>query len=105
VSRRYRVVVTSRADRDLQEIGEDIARDSPVAAECWLDTLVRGAGTLSELPTRCPIIPEAEGTDRRYRHLLCGNYRIIFEIKGNRVRVLRIIHGARLFSVPARGDD
>jgi len=56
------------------------------------------------MPTRCPVIPEADELGHPTRHLLYGKrtgvYRIIFDIQeesedGPRVRVLRIWHGHR----------
>jgi len=32
----------------------------------------------------------------RYRHLLFGHYRAVFRIAGDRVIVMRVLHGARL---------
>jgi plasmid stabilization system protein ParE len=45
---------------------------------------------------RYEVVPEADAIDRPWRHLGFGAYRIIYRVDGNRVRILRVIHGARL---------
>ncbi|MFH0966747.1 MAG: type II toxin-antitoxin system RelE/ParE family toxin, partial [Methanobacteriota archaeon] len=52
--------------------------------------------TLETFPFRCSRIPENEllGTD--YRHLVYGNYRIVFRIAGFRVIIMRVLHTARM---------
>ena len=66
--------------------------------------LFAAIATLSEMPDRCPMIPEADELGHPARQLLygkrSGQYRIIFDIQeesedGPRVRVLRIWHGSR----------
>jgi len=56
------------------------------------------AKSLSYLPYRYAVVPEAESIDRPWRHLIFGNYRIIYRVDGKRVSILRVVHGARLLS-------
>ncbi len=94
--KRYRVEITRAAERDAISIYEYIERKSPQRAAKWFAEIERQMRTLSQLPTRCPIIPEADEIGAEYRHLIWGNYRTIFRIEGNIVYVLRVIHGAQL---------
>ena len=70
-------------------------------AEKWLTGLFKAIFSLDELPSRCPIIDEANELGFPARHLLYGKgrgvYRIIFHIREDEqhVRVLRVWHGFR----------
>lgn len=91
----YHVEVTATAERDLAEICEYLARESPAAADRWLDALDGRLRSLEELPLRCPRVPESKLLGVDWRHLLLPPYRIIFQVAPGRVLVLRVIHGAR----------
>lgn len=94
--RRYRVEITAVAEGDIEEIFAFIAQDDPGAARRWVLEVERQISTLEQFPLRCPIIPEARDLGRSYRHLVHGNYRTIFTLRGRVVVILRVIHGARL---------
>jgi plasmid stabilization system protein ParE len=51
---------------------------------------------LRYLPYRYEIVPDAEDIGRPWRHIIFGNYRIIYRVDGNRVSILRVVHAARL---------
>jgi len=53
------------------------------------------AQSLTELPRRCSIAPESETFGIEVRQLMYGDYRILFTIDGDTVRILRFRHGAR----------
>lgn len=92
---KYEVVITSTAETNLREIHRYIALDSPVAARRFVTGLRGKIKTLSLMPERCPFAPE-DGLDGiTIRHLLYGNYRIIFTIEAGLVVILQIRHGAR----------
>lgn len=100
----YEVKLTSPAETDAYTAYEHIREQSPEAAEQWLIGPFQAIFTLSEMPRRCPMIPEADEIGREIHHLLydkrTGTYHIIFDIdeeseEGPCVRVLRIWHGSR----------
>jgi plasmid stabilization system protein ParE len=91
-------VVLPAAHRDLQRIRDHIAQDSPKEADRWLRTLWRKAKSLSTLPLRCEVIPEADELGGQYRHLLVGNYRIIYTVEGNQVIVVRFMNAAMMLT-------
>jgi len=93
----YLVRITTRAERDLESLYEEInARDS-AAARQWYRGLKQVILSLSEAPKRCAVSPE----NKRLRHLLHGErphvYRVIYRVdnRQRQVDVLHIRHGAR----------
>ena len=94
--RRYRVEITRAAERDVTRIYEYIERRSPERAAKWFAEIERQAQTLSQLPNRCAVIPEAEDIGVEYRHLIWGHYRTVFRLEGRIVYVVRVVHGAQL---------
>ncbi len=92
---RYRVVTTPRAKQDALEIAGWIAKDSPLNASRWLDRLMGAVEALAELPHRCPLAPENPYHASEIRHLLFGEYRVLFTIAEQEVRVLHVRHTAR----------
>ncbi len=93
---RYRVRIARSAELDLEEICGFIAADSQDEADKFIQRLEAQIDTLDRFPERCPLIPENELLGTHYRHLLLGNYRLIYRIAGKTVFVMRVIHGARL---------
>jgi plasmid stabilization system protein ParE len=81
----YKVSLTSRAEADARAAFERIRDVSPRRADRWLGGLFEAILTLTEMPSRCPVIPEANEVRHAARHLLYGRrtaaYRIIFDIQ------------------------
>jgi len=96
VAKTFRVEITATAEADVAEIWEYIAQDNPEAASDFILRLEEQIGALENFPERCPRVPENRLLGARYRHLLFGHYRAIFKIAGDRVIVMRVLHGARL---------
>jgi len=93
----YLVRFTSRAERDLALLYDEIYASSSGTAREWYFGLKQAILSLAELPRRCPLTRE----DKRLRQLLYGTkphfYRVIYRIDEKRleVDVLHIRHGAR----------
>jgi toxin ParE1/3/4 len=94
----YRVRLTARAARDLEELYDSIgARTSPKAFE-WFNALVDLIYSLDRFPERGAVPPES----KQDRQLLFGKkphiYRIIYEFDKRKrvVNILHIRHGARV---------
>lgn len=96
MARKFRVEITATAEADVAEIWEYIAQDNPDTASVFILRMENQIGALERFPERCPRLPESRLLGERYRHLLFGQYRAIFKIAGNRVIVMRVLHGARL---------
>ncbi len=94
--KRYRVEIARSAERDALGIYDYLERNSSVKAAQWFAEIERQIRTISRLPKRCPVIPEADDIGVEYRHLIWGSYRTIFRIEGSTVWVVRVLHGAQL---------
>jgi plasmid stabilization system protein ParE len=59
----------------------------------------RAIGTLSEMPSRCPIARDDFGGAAVVRQLFYGRrrnrYRILFAVEADAVQILHVRHGAR----------
>lgn len=91
----FRVEIAQPAEVDLLAIHDTIAQDKPKAAAKWLRDTLQAARSLRSLPFRHSVIPEAEELGPDHRQLIRGNYRIIYRVEGQRVKILRVIHAAR----------
>ena len=93
----YLVSITSRAERDLEHLYNEIDAVGSDAARKWYAGLKKQILSLEKLPNRCPVTPEK----KTVRHLLYGRkhgvYRVIYRVieKRKAVVVLHIRHGAR----------
>ena len=88
-----KVVWTPEADRDRRDIWDYISADNPAAA-VRVDTAFRDAvRSLRDLPTR-----GRPGRVSGTRELIpLGVYRLVYEIRGNTVWILALVHTARLW--------
>jgi toxin ParE1/3/4 len=94
----YRVRITSRAARDLEQLYDSIAAATIQKAFEWFNDLVEMIDSLDRFPERGAVTPES----KLERHLLFGIkphiYRIIYAFDSRRhvVNILHIRHGARV---------
>jgi plasmid stabilization system protein ParE len=95
VLKKYRVELGVAAQRDIESIRDYIARDKPGAAEKWELDIRDKVLSLDSLPERSEVVPESRVVGKDFRHLLFGNYRIIYRISQDVVYVVRVIHAAR----------
>ena len=93
---KYQVEITRTAETDIVEVWLYISGDSIEDASRFVTQLEKKISMLERLPYRCPSIPENKLLGTEYRHLIIGDYRVIFRIAQLKVFVLRIIHGNRL---------
>jgi plasmid stabilization system protein ParE len=93
---RFAVSFSKKAEEDLEEIWSFIAVDNPDNATKFVLNLEKQVETLSRFPERCPLIPENAVLRGKYRHLIYGDYRSIFRVKGKTVYIIRIVNSARL---------
>jgi toxin ParE1/3/4 len=93
---RFAVSFSQKAEEDLEEIWSFIAADSPDNARKFVLNLEKQVESLGRFPERCPLIPENALLRAKYRHLIYGDYRSIFRLKGKTVFIIRIINSARL---------
>ena len=83
-----KVVLTPEAWAGLEEIGDFIAR-----ALAFVDDLREAALTLADEPLAYPHVPrfERHGVRRRVHR----GYLIFYRVRGDRIEILSILHGAR----------
>jgi toxin ParE1/3/4 len=81
-----------RAARDLEEIGDYIARDNPLRAVSFLNELMETCGKIAAAPLSFEARPNIGPNIRRAVH---GRYLIFYTVQPSAVRVERILHGAR----------
>ena len=96
----YKIIITLSAQNDITDIYDYIKFDKIIAAKNWRDKIKENIKSLLKNPFRYPIIPEAEKLNVDYRHIIIGNYRVIYKIseKLKLITILRVIHGARLLN-------
>lgn len=92
----FKVEISASAEQDLEEIWDYIAQDNPRNATSFILELENQIFSLELSPDRCPLIPENQILGTSCRHLIHGQYRVIFRVSTDAVYILRIIHGARL---------
>lgn len=93
----YRVTLHPDAEAELEEAYAYIAEDSPTNAGRWKAGLLEKVASLKEIPERCPIAPEAEFLGEPVRHLIHGNYRLLFVIEDSEVVLLHVRHAAHRY--------
>ena len=94
----YNVIVTPAAEYDIAEGFAYIQARSPENSERWLRGLYKLVHKLETLPKRCGRAREADDFGLDLRQLVFKSHRIVFRIDdaAGEVRVIRVIHGARL---------
>lgn len=96
MGRGQREVVWTPTARDcVDEILAFISADSPGAAGKVLEVILAAAESLSVFADRGRIIPEIES--RSIREIFVYRYRLIYDVSGDEVRVLAVLHGAMDF--------
>jgi toxin ParE1/3/4 len=90
------VVITRRAAHDISQNFNWLAERSASQADRWRNRLLLAISTLETDPVRCPLADETVLYDGELRELLSGKrphvFRILFEIRGKTVFILRVRH-------------
>ncbi len=93
-----RIVWTAPAVADLEGIRSYIARDSEVYADAMVDRIIEAVGRLDRFPLSGRSVPELD--EESVREVIVKPYRVIYELIGETVRVLTVLHSARAFPEP-----
>lgn len=88
-----RVVLTTAAEADLEEIGDWIAKDNPQRALTFVAELRECCLGLGRHPRAYPLVSRYEHHEVRRR--VFGNYLVFFRVGDEAVTVLHVLHGAR----------
>lgn len=92
---RFRVRITPRAETDLREIRDCIARRSPLTAGRFPGKLLASLDTIAESPRSFSRVDENELVPYKLHRYIFRPYRIPYRVVGNDVQILHIRHGAR----------
>jgi toxin ParE1/3/4 len=88
-----RVGWTEHAYSQLHEAMAFIARNRPEAAMAWLELILHAGASLSELPDRGRVVPEAAREE--VRELIISPYRLIYRRDANMVTITMVVHERR----------
>ncbi|WPL15621.1 Plasmid stabilization system protein [Thiorhodovibrio winogradskyi] len=84
---------TDHAVRQVRQIHDWIAQDSPIYARRVAEGLVKRTTGLDELPRKGKMVPELN--DDSVREIPQYSYRVIYNIKSPDVEILAVIHKRR----------
>jgi len=87
------VTWSGAAKADLRDIFDHIARDSRFYARKTIEDLVQRSESLLTFPRIGRVVPEYNL--EIIRELLIESYRVIYELQGDDVEILAVIHGMR----------
>jgi addiction module RelE/StbE family toxin len=90
-----RILWTAPAVSDLDSIREYIARDSEVYADSVLSEIFDAVDQLTVYAESGRIVPELY--EKQTRELIIRNYRVMYEIQADTIRILTVLHGAQRF--------
>jgi plasmid stabilization system protein ParE len=86
------VELAAEAERDLERIGDWIARDNPARAASFVEELLTACLGLADFPERFPLVPRYER--HGVRHRVHGNCMICYRVEREKVTVVHVLHGA-----------
>ena len=89
----WRIGWVNPAWDDLDSAAEYISRDSPRYAAAFTREVLKSVSSLRQFPRHGRIVPEFD--DPSLRELIVQSYRLIYRIRGNKITILGLIHGAR----------
>ncbi len=79
------------------EIVDYISLDNPSAATRWLNIVFGKVEQLISSPELGRIVPEI--SDRHFREIIYGNYRIIYHLEPTTISILTIRHGKQILPI------
>ena len=91
----FRVIMLSRAERDVEDIHAFIFESSPQNASLVVDRIAAQVRALSKMPRSYPAAIESPELGGEFHQAVVWPYRIIFEIVGKDVLVHTVRHGHR----------
>ncbi|MCX5810570.1 MAG: type II toxin-antitoxin system RelE/ParE family toxin [Proteobacteria bacterium] len=90
------VIWTNPAKSDLRAVHDFIASDSKYYAKKVVQDIIDKANVLGKLSMIGRKVPEID--DENIREIFAYSYRILYEIKSDKVYIIGIIHGRRDFT-------
>jgi addiction module RelE/StbE family toxin len=84
------------ARRDLREILDYIALDSPAMARAKLSVFEESVSELGSFPKKGRIVPELEKNNiSTYRELILSPWRVFYKIENQNIFIMAVIDGRR----------
>lgn len=100
----FTLVWSDAARADLDEIEAYIAERSPASGRTVVENMWEAARKQCDFPYSARMIPEFNDPTRRETFVY--EYRLMYRVEGNRVRIMRVVHGRRLLSnVPGSFEE
>jgi mRNA-degrading endonuclease RelE of RelBE toxin-antitoxin system len=90
--KKYRIDIKPTAEDDLARRYAQIEKESPQNAVKWYLGIIEAIEKLDELAERCPIAPEDSDIQKGIRHLIIGDYRVLYIVDHETVQVLHVRH-------------
>ena len=99
-----KVVWRNEALRDVESIKDYIAQHSPANAEKVVASFDQAADRLVDFPFSARMVPEFQDPTRRETFVY--QWRLMYRVEGDCVRILRVVHGRRLLTnVPGSFEE
>lgn len=87
-----KIIWAKRSLIDLEDIAEYVSKDSIKYAKITIEGIIKEAARLEDNPLIGRIVPEVN--DEKFRELIKGNYRIIYQHDEQKINILTIHHSA-----------
>ncbi len=79
------------------EIARYIAKDKPIAAENWVNTVFSKVESLESSPELGRLVPEINND--QFREIIYGNYRIVYRLEKKQISILTVRHGKQILPI------
>jgi toxin ParE1/3/4 len=90
---KYTLRWSAQAERDVDEVAEEIARRDPRAANAWVERVIAHLENTTTIPLAGRVVPEFKRSDLRETFL--GRYRIVYRVDGSDVTLVTVFAGER----------
>ena len=99
------IIWTPGAEADIAEIGSYLERVASPAVATSVVTKIRAAALrVVDFPYAARMIPEFQ--DRERRETFVYEYRLMYRVEPDHIRILRVVHGRRLLkNVPGSFEE
>ena len=98
------IIWSPEARADLRQIEAYIAVSSPLNAQRVIERIREAATKLVDFPYAARIVPELQDAERR--ETFVHEYRLMYRIEDDCIRILRVVHGRRLLrNVPGSFEE
>lgn len=91
------VRVLRRAERDLLQSYDLVAREAPLRADRFIDEVLAAIESLAEMADRGASPRDPTLRRRGYRFLVHGRYLVFYKVLRTQVRVSRVVDGRRAY--------